>query len=411
MTRSERTGYHRATLRLTRILVPAGAVALIALGLAASGYTPPPKFRRDVNPQGAETCRNCHLDISQQWLGSAHARADRTKNLLFGRMYFYSLRETRGATMVKCGPCHETMSFIQNDFEVPRAREVNGEGVTCSYCHAISGKGPAEAVPPAELDLSKYGGSIRVPVSNNTHKSGYAAIYTSSDYCGICHKYSNQHGVPISDTIGEWKKTRYAKQGVTCQACHMPGGPGRNSVDGPVRPRVADHSFAPDPGLNPRLKNAVTLRLEAQRRGSDSLRVYAHVTNAGAGHSLPTGNDQHMLLVRLRVLTESGTIVWENDPFQEWNVSVFSLLLENDLGQWPAETWDARRVLADRRIPAGQSARIYYDVPLRERGGPLKIDAQVLFRKGRPATLTAYGLDDSIWGAERVMAESTLRVP
>jgi len=398
-------------LRTTRVLIPAGAIALLVLAIAATAYTPPPNFRRDVNPQEAATCRNCHLDITEQWFSSAHARADRTRNLLFGRMYFYSLKQTRGATMTKCGPCHETMSFVQNDFEVPRARVVNGEGVTCSFCHAIDAKGPPEAVPPAELDVQKYYGTIRGPVSNNSHLSGFAAIYQSSDYCGVCHKYSNQHGVPISDTIGEWRKTRYAKQGVTCQACHMPGGPGRNAAEGPVRPRVANHSFAMDPGLNTKLKNAVTLRLTAERRGGDSLRVFAVVTNSGAGHSLPTGNDQHMLLVRLRVLTESGTIVWENDPFQEWNVSVFSLLLEDELGQWPAETWTARKVLSDRRIPAGQAARIYYDVPLREAGGPFKVDAQVLFRKGRPATLAAYGLDESVWGAERVMAESTLRVP
>jgi hypothetical protein len=398
-------------LRTTRPVIPACALALLLVALAVSAYTPPPNFRRDVNPQAAETCRNCHLDITEQWLGSAHARADRTRNLLFGRMYFYSLKETRGATMVKCGPCHETMSFIQNDFDVPRAREVNAEGVTCSFCHAIDAKGPPEAIPPVEFDPAKYYGTIRVPVTNNSHQSGHAAIYQSSEYCGLCHKYSNQYGVPISDTIGEWKKTRFAKQGVTCQACHMPGGPGRNAAEGPVRPRVANHSFAMDPDLSPRFKNAVTLRLEAQRRGGDSLRVHAVVTNVGAGHSLPTGNDQHMLLVRLRVLTESGTIVWENDPFQEWNVSVFSLLLQDDLGQWPAETWTARKVLADRRIPAGQAARIYYDVPLRETGGPFRVDAQVLFRKGRPATLAAYGLDESVWGAERMVAESTLRVP
>jgi nitrate/TMAO reductase-like tetraheme cytochrome c subunit len=411
LTMPQPARYHRRTLRTTRLLLPAGLAALVAVALAAAAYTPPPNFRTDVNPQPSTTCRNCHLDITEQWLSSAHARADRTKNLLFGRMYFYSLKETRGATLTKCGPCHETMSFVQNDYEVPRLREANGEGVTCSFCHAIDAKGPAEAVPPAELDLQKYYGTIRGPVSNNTHLSGFAEIYQGSDYCGLCHRYSNQYGVPISDPIGEWRKTRYAKQGVTCQACHMPGGPGRNSVDGPVRPRVANHSFALDPGLNAKLKGAVTLRLTSERRGADSLRVYAVVTNAGAGHSLPTGNDQKMLLVRVRVLTESGSIVWENDPFQEWSVSVFSLLLEDDLGQWPAETWTARKVLVDRRIPAGQAARVYYDVPLQDKSGPFKVEAQVLFRTGRPATLAAYGLDESLWGAERVMAESTLRVP
>ncbi len=385
-------------------------MVLLAAALAAAAYTPPPTFRRDVNPQPSETCRACHIDITDQWRSSAHARADRMRNLLFGRMYFYSLRETRGATFTKCGPCHETASFLNNDFDVPHARDVSGEGVTCVFCHGIAGPGPADAVPPLTLDLSKYFGTIRTPVLTPAHGSGYLAYVKSSDFCGGCHKYANQYGVPITDTIGEWRATKYAKQGVTCQSCHMPGGPGRNSSQGPVRPRVADHSFAR--GLdNPRLAKAVQLQLHTERRSGDSLRVFALLTNVGAGHSLPTGNDQHMLLVRLRVLTEDGKIVWENDPFSEWSVSVFSLVLADEIGRWPAETWNARKVLADRRIKAGHSARVYYDVPLGGASGPFKVDAQVLFRSGRPATLTAYGLDESLWGAERVMAQTTLRVP
>lgn len=379
--------------------------------LAASGYTPPPAFRRNINPQGSETCRSCHIDITDQWRRSKHARADRSRNHLFGRMYLYSLKETRGGTLTQCGPCHETMSFVQNDFMIPRARDVNAEGVTCSYCHAIDAKGPADAVPPFELDLSASYGTIRTPVTSTAHKSAYSPLYSSSDYCGGCHKYSNQYGVPISDTIGEWKKTQYAKRGVTCQTCHMPGHAGRNTSTGPVRPRVADHSFSVNPEQNPRLKEVITLRLAPQRLGKDSLRVEAIVTNAGAGHSMPTGNDQKMLLIRLRVLTEGGTIVWENDPFQEWNVSVFGLLLADELKRWPAETWNAREIISDRRIPAGESARVHYDVPLRDATGPFRVEAQVLFRTGRPATLAAYDLDDSVWGVERLMAEAEARVP
>lgn len=385
-------------------------IALVAATLSVCAYTPPPLFRRDVNPQPSETCRTCHIDITSRWRSSGHARADRSRNLLFGRMYFYSLKETRGATFTKCGPCHETVSFITNDFEVPHARDVSAEGVTCSFCHSIAGPGPDTAVPPLTLDLSAFFGTVRSPVFTNAHKSGYSAYIKSSDFCGGCHKYANQYGVPITDTIGEWKATKYAKLGVTCQSCHMPGEPGRNSSQGPPRPRVADHSFTLGPD-NPKLAKAVALELRADRRAGDSLRVFAIVTNVGAGHSLPTGNDQHMLLVRLRVLTADGKIVWENDPFAEWSVSVFSLVLADEIGRWPAETWSARKVISDRRIKAGQSARIYYDVPLGGTAGPYRIEAQVLFRSGRPATLAAYGLDESLWGAERVMTESTLRVP
>ena len=408
MTQLPRARYHAGTLARPRITPLTHLFALVAAALAVSGYTPPPLLHTDVNPQSATTCRSCHVDITTQWSNSAHARADRKENQLFGRMYSFSLRETRGATMTKCGPCHETILFVSNDFD--RMRPVTDEGVTCVYCHAISGPGPADGVPPFTLDLSAYQGSVRQPVAVKDHKSAYSAFITKSDYCGGCHQYSNQNGILISDTFGEWKRSKYAKLGVTCQSCHMPGEPGRNSSDGPVRPRVANHSFA---GVvdNPKLKSPATLALRLGMRGADSLRVYAVVANVGAGHSIPTGNDQHLLLIRVRVKDVEGKIIWENDPFQDWEASIFGLVLATDLGSWPAETWTAAKVLADRRIKAGGSAQVRYDVPIADAKGALIVEAELVHRRARPETIHIYGLDEETYGAERRMAEATLRVP
>ena len=378
------------------------------LAWGACGYTPPPLLRNDVNLQPSSTCRSCHLDITDQWNRSAHSRADRTKNLLFGRMYFYSLKATRGGTMLSCGPCHETATFVNQDFEF--TREVSQEGVTCTYCHSVSG--PADrGVPPYTLDLSAYQGPIANPVKTNGHPSAYAPYLKGSDFCGACHAYSNQHGVKIADTYGEWKRSRYAKQGVSCQGCHMPGKAGRNSNQGPERPRVADHSFSVD-ALAAARPNAATLTLTGSRRpGADTLRVFALATNTGWGHSLPTGNDQNLALIRIRVTGADGKIVWENDPFTEWTVSVFGLILADELGNWPADSWNAVKMLSDRRIKAGGSARVRYDIPLSGTKGALKVEAQLLYRRAKPLTITAYGLDENVYGAERTLAQATLRVP
>lgn len=384
-------------------------VLLAALAWAASGYTPPPLFRSDVNLQPAQACKPCHVDITEQWARSAHSRADRTKDLLFGRMYFYSLKQTRGGTMIACGPCHETASFVNQDFEF--LRSVSQEGVTCVYCHTIEGPGAATGIPPFALNLTAYHGTIRIPAATTSHKSAYSAFFTRSEYCGSCHDYSNQHGVAISTTYREWKNSRYAKQGVTCQSCHMPGRPGRNSSEGPMRPRVADHSFSVD-ALTASRPNAATLTLTGARRpGGDSLRVFATVTNAGWGHSLPTGNDQNLALLRVRVVDADGKVIWENDPFSEWNVSVFGLILADELGAWPADTWNATKLLSDRRIKAGGSARVRYDVPLAGAKGALRVEAHLLYRRSKPQTLIAYGLDEQTYGAERTLAEAKLQVP
>jgi hypothetical protein len=191
----------------------------------------------------------------------------------------------------------------------------------------------------------------------------------------------------------------------------MPGGPGRNSYLGPARPRVADHSFDHD-ALSAARPNAATLKLRAERgRSGDSLRVFAIATNSGWGHSLPTGNDQNLALLRVRVLGPSGNIVWENDPFSEWQVSIFGLILADELGNWPVETWNATSIVTDRRIKAGQSARVRYDVPIGDEKGPFRIEAQLLFRGARPATIQAYGLTEEAYGMERVLAEAALTAP
>jgi hypothetical protein len=126
---------------------------------------------------------------------------------------------------------------------------------------------------------------------------------------------------------------------------------------------------------------------------------------------MPTGNDQNLALIRIRVLDQGGKIVWENDPFQEWNVSVFGLMLADELGNWPADTWNAVKTLSDRRIKAGGSARVRYDVPLTGAKGALRVQAQLLYRNAKPMTIAAYGLDETTLGAERTLAEATLRVP
>ena len=361
-----------------------------------------------MNIQPSKTCKDCHLDITEQFQRSAHSRSSRMANELFYRMYFHSLQATRGATMTKCGPCHEPVSFINQDFAGIRDESI--EGVTCSYCHAIASSGDPQGIPPYTLDLAAYYGTIRSPVPTPSHKSAASGYIRTSDYCGGCHSYSNQNGVLISDTFNEWRRSTFAKQGITCQTCHMPGGPGRNSYLGPQRARVADHAFSHD-ALAKARPGAATVAVRATRAPSgDSLRLVVTVTNKGWGHSLPTGNDQNVAVLRVRVRDAKGNDVWQNDPFSEWTTSVFGVILADELGSWPADTWTATSVLENRRIKAGASATARYAAPLGESAGPYTVDAQLLFRRALPGTVETYELPDR-FGAERLLAEGSVRSP
>jgi hypothetical protein len=310
--------------------------------------------------------------------------------------------------MISCGPCHEAESYVTNDFE--KLRDVSGEGVTCVYCHAISGPGKPSGVPPVVLELGPYLGPIRQPVSVQDHTSKYSEYMTKSDFCGSCHQYQNQNGILISDTFGEWKRSKYAKTGVTCQQCHMPGGEGRVSSMGPPRARVADHSFK-GPDQMRTLQGAASLVLRAGKREGDVLHVTATVTNVGAGHAIPTGNDQHLMLLRLRATDAEGKIVYENDPWSDWGNSVFGLLLANELGAYPAETWDATKILSDRRIQAGASSRSAYSIPVGDAKGPIHVQAVLLYLRARPETTHRYDVPGDPFDKERRMAEATLELP
>jgi hypothetical protein len=191
----------------------------------------------------------------------------------------------------------------------------------------------------------------------------------------------------------------------------MPGGAGRNTAEGPLRAKVADHSFDHE-ALTAARPNAVTMKLRGERRG-DSLRVVATVTNAGWGHSLPTGNDQNIAILRIRVKSAAGEILWENDPFEDWRASVFGLLLADEFGNAPVDTWNARSVVANRRIKAGESAQVRFDAPISSSStasGALQVEAQFLLRHARPETIALYGLPEK-YDAERLLVEAKLSVP
>src|SRR5213078_3861592 len=104
------------------------------------------------------------------------------------------------------------------------------------------------------------------------------------------------------------------------------------------------------PDKNRALQESATLVLKLGKRGPETLHVVAVVTNVGAGHAMPTGNDQHLLLIRMRATDQEGHVLWENDPFRDWTTSIFGLILDNDLGAFPVETWAAAKVVSDRRI-------------------------------------------------------------
>jgi predicted CXXCH cytochrome family protein len=122
------------------------------------------------DPMGDETCKQCHLDITDSWSNSPHAHA-------FDDTVFQQRWEGMG-NPGSCLVCHTTnYQATLNTYSVG--------GVSCEACHGVVKEGhPPEVVP----------------------------IRADTDYCGTCH----------TTTLQEWRLTRHASADVGCMDCHDP---------------------------------------------------------------------------------------------------------------------------------------------------------------------------------------------
>lgn len=97
------------------------------------------------------------------------------------------------------------------------------------------------------------------------------SLFRQAEFCAPCHQFDatglSVNGKPLENTFAEWRESRYAREDVTCQTCHMPD---------------RTHAFK---GIHDPAMTRRGLQIRAWRvRGG--LRVLAG--NVGAGHALPT---------------------------------------------------------------------------------------------------------------------------
>ena len=158
-----------------------------------------------------------------------------------------------------------------SDFIVAgETRKLDGFEVGCVTCH-LDGSGV-------------FSGPIAGPQSNPFHASKFSTSYKDASFCADCHT-SAPSIVPCSDVYRDWKKSRAAKQGITCQSCHMAERNGVAASGGPPR-KIHGHVF-PGGRSAAMLQQAVLLDLKAGFRG-DRLDVTVTVRNR-TPHRVPDG--------------------------------------------------------------------------------------------------------------------------
>ncbi len=198
----------------------------------------------------ANTCATCHPDHFEAWSVSPHAYAQMSP--VFNAMHGTVLKLTNGTNGDFCIRCHTPVGmnlgepeFMSNMDRHPTSRE----GVTCIVCHRLNksyGKlsGRLAIVegdlfepvygPAGNEELERVLESGEYRVNTERGKAGRAIHtearpffqITTSGLCATCHDVNLVNGFRLEEAFSEFKNTPAAKEGTSCQDCHMGLEPG-----------------------------------------------------------------------------------------------------------------------------------------------------------------------------------------
>ena len=289
-----------------------------------------------VKFEPSTVCKQCHESVYNEWTQSMHSRAREawyfSHKVASDRMGMVCNNEL--GKSIACETCHEPAgvypfgAVIQNEPPAVAA----AEGVTCDVCHRITEvKGSGEfSFGPMDVKGGPYRDS-----KSSYHKTVYSPLMESSDFCVACHgQLSNLNGLNLCDTVRSWRESRYAKEGRTCQSCHMPSVTGAAATgvaapqDAPKDRTRHSHVFrgpSSDPTI---LRTAARLEQEAKRDASGELRIQVKVTNSGTGHDLPSGLPERLITLKVTGKDAAGKVIWQNwqdNVYKEDRMAAFGL--------------------------------------------------------------------------------------
>jgi hypothetical protein len=284
------------------LIVAAAVPCLVWSTLALAA--PQPVKRGALN--SSSTCAECHEQIHTMWQRSLHGMAlsDPIFQVSFMRAYF----ETKGKAAAVCLRCHAPVAAMTGDLELkdPMSRE----GISCDYCHSIAAVNLARASNPYEVRLDGVKRGPLGDANSPAHAVAKSPLHQSAEFCAGCHEYVNPNGLAIFTTYTEWKNSRQAREGKTCQGCHMPmvAGSTVRAELGIRRRGINLHDISGGHSAE-QVRRAVTAKiLRVEREAPNRAVVQVEVANVGSGHSVPTGLPTRKLVLQV-VLQLDGRLV------------------------------------------------------------------------------------------------------
>ncbi len=285
-------------------------VLLVSPSLSAGS---PPRLA-ETGFTSAKVCGECHVAIYEGWKESLHANA--VSDPVFYSIFLETSRQTKGASDTLCLSCHAPTVRVTKDTRLDNP--LTQEGVTCDFCHSVTGVKPGSAEPYSVVTGRRKSGPLKGTTSP-VHETAYSDLYEKAELCGGCHEYTNAKGAPILETYSEWKQGPYAKEGKSCQTCHMP--PLKELVVPPrVQPTkeiyINSHEAAGG-HFAETVKKAVILRLGEVRRDGEKIHAVVRLENVGSGHKVPTGLPTRRLVLTLQALVGGTPLYSEERVFEK----------------------------------------------------------------------------------------------
>ena len=225
-----------------------------------------------------QSCATCHAAQFEEWGKSLHSRAMGPGVL--GQLL--NLPAHARGDHQDCIRCHAPLAE-QADSLVAAIEKLSGknmaginqpgplheQGLICAGCHV--------------RDNTWYGpprrdGSQPVGDTSAQPHGGWKAsnAFESSQFCAACHQFKDDeyslNGKLLENTFREWQGSRYAREAVSCQSCHMPD---RRHLWRGIH----------DPEM---VKKGVEIGAGPLSVATGELAAQLNVTNTGVGHYFPT---------------------------------------------------------------------------------------------------------------------------
>lgn len=201
-----------------------------------------PRPLSELDFPSAKQCRNCHPREYEQWSRSMHAYAEHSP--VFEAFNLTLLERTGGTLGTFCSRCHTPIGTTLGEpatmRNVNRSR-ISREGITCVVCHrrpdGVYRASGRIAIQPGTLVEGCIYGPFEGATARQTgaHRSTAQPHLQQSQFCAECHDVFSPTGVRLEEAFSEWLHSPAARQGVTCQHCHM----------GPVQGRPIPESHWP----------------------------------------------------------------------------------------------------------------------------------------------------------------------